>query len=145
MRIIDSFCFFQKINKKINNNKGINLTKSLNIKNSSKEFIFLNIISILLLNIYKISCESYITLKINKPGRKKIIYNGDINEGSSRCKNFPAQRPNSMIINTYTVNPQTEYYDFEGEENNIKLFYDDNKNSFECLFYGCTDINEIDL
>ena len=50
-----------------------------------------------------------------------------------------------MIINTYTVNPQTEYYDFEGEENNIKLFYDDNKNSFECLFYGCTDINEIDL
>ena len=145
MRIINSFCSFQKKNNKINNNKGINLTKRLNIKNSSKEFIFLNIISILLLNIYNISCESYITLKINKPGRKKIIYNGDINEGSSRRKNFPAQRPNSMIINTYTVNPQTEYYDFEGEENNIKLFYDDNKNSFECLFYGCTDINKVDL
>ena len=71
MRIIYSFCFFQKKNKKINNNKGINLTKNLNIKNSSKEFIFLNIISILLLDIYNISCESYITLKINKPGRKK--------------------------------------------------------------------------
>ena len=52
--------------------------------------------------------------------------------------------PTRMIINQVTIDTSTREYDFTQQENTIILYYEDSKVDFKCLFYGCSDIDEID-
>ena len=54
--------------------------------------------------------------------------------------------PTSININDNNINiDNSGEYDFTQEENIIKLHYPEDKENYECLFYKCSDISEIDL
>ena len=130
-------------------NKDFNSKKDshIKIKTIPKYFHLIFITYIILLLINSISCESYIILKINKKGSFKILYDGN-NEDNSihKCKdNNNKHIPDSMTVNNISVSPpHLGIYELTEDENTIKLYYPEDKNSFRCLFYGCTDIDEID-
>ena len=139
-----------KSNGKTNNFKSIRKTKIkyykrniiINLKRF-KIFLLLYTINFILLNISEILCLSYIILKINKSGRHNILFKGDAND-KPFCNRVPMHIPISMEINGNITDPPVADYEFTSQENTIKLVYEDTKTSFRCLFYKCSDIDEID-
>ena len=102
-------------------------------------------INIILLNIKGIVCESYIVVKINKPGEYNIIFNEGVEYENNHCNGIIMHIPISVKINEIPIDSFTGKYEFTRDENTIKLFYEESKNNFKCLFYGCSDIDEIDV
>ena len=143
----ESFIEYKTKSKSLCNKDFVSKKDShIKIKTIPKYFHLIFITYIILLLINSISCESYIILKINKKGNFKILYDGN-NEDNSihKCKGNNKHIPDSVTVNNISVSPpQSGIYEFTEDENTIKLYYPEDKNSFRCLFYGCTDIDEID-
>ena len=116
----------QKINKQsylINNNKEIdiysnyktNKKESINLSrykyyenrknlnfNKINNFFLIFVISIILLNINGILCESYIIVKINKIGKHNFLFTGLENyerDNEYPCHGVPMQKSESIKIN----------------------------------------------
>ena len=134
-----SFVESQMINNKKNyliHNEKFNKISSKNYicsKNNISLKILNNIFLVyIIINIFfqtNIKCEeSFITLKINKPGLHKILFH----------------TPISMEINNESIDPPVFEYNFTERENTIKLFFEDLKTDYKCLFCECSDIDEID-
>ena len=146
----------QHIGKKIYSNDSTNYNKS--IKNSKLNYyennvffknvenlILICLINFILLNINGILCESYIIIKINKSGKYKILFNGGGEDLPNPCKEISSKHtPTSMTINGEQIAPFVGEYEFIQQKNSIKLYYNDLKEDYKCLFYGCSDIDEID-
>ena len=139
-----------KFNKKSNKNYSfINQynakddKKKKNITLLSQNNFFMLVIIFFLFNINEILCESYIIVKINKAGRHQILYNGVFEKTDHGCNTDP-NLPTRMTINEHEIESPTVEYNFTEQVNTIKLYYEDSKDDFKCLFYGCSDINEID-
>ena len=140
---------------KINNNKIVNISKfkyyerKKNIFNIIVEkFLMICLLNFILLNINGILCESYIIVKINKKGKFNFLFNGldgTYNDDYEPCKGVSMHIPNSVNINgDDLIDLSDGQYDFIRDKNTIKLVYDDAMENFECLFYGCSNIDEID-
>ena len=124
-------------------NHNYNKQKNNSYFNDKNNFLIFLITFILLIN--KILCESYIILKINKYGKRNILFHWGIEFGGL-CRNVPMHIPKKMLINGELINPPVGEYNFYfKKENIVKLVYDDTKDNFKCLFYGCSDIEEIDV
>ena len=140
-----------KRNKKIlvnkNNNgkvtfKYVEKYKSTLFKKLEKLFL-LYFFNFILLNINRILCNSFIIVKINKSGNRNIFFNEGI-DGQNLCSNNFIHIPNSMTINDELIDPPVGKYLLNTQTNTIKLYYDELKTSYQCLFFGCSDIDEID-
>ena len=141
-------------NYKTNKKESINLSrykyyenrKNLNF-NKIKNFFLIFVISIILLNIKGILCESYVIVKINKVGKYNFLFKGlekfERND-ENPCYGVSMQEPYKIIINEKSFDYPFGEYDFQSDKNTIELYYEDSKKNFECLFYGCSDIDEID-
>ena len=81
---------------------------------------------------------SYITLKINSAGDKKVFHEND-----QTCGLFSP--PQEVYINGINQNYINFSYNFNESINDVKLIWNDSPLSANCLFYKCKDINEIDL
>ena len=108
-----------------------NKRNSKTIKN-----IFLIYVTIIIL-LYRneILCESYITLKINKKGKYKILFNEGIELTNHYCSGVQMHSPTLMTINENIINPPTDEYQFAEQNNSIKLVYPDSKEKYNCLFF----------
>ena len=135
---------YNRYNSFINKNSKKDNQKKKNIVLFKKERLFILMIVLFLLNINGISCQSHIIVKINKAGRYKILYNGGVEDIGHWCYTVPNHTPIRMTINGDEVDTSLREYDFTQQENTIKLYYEDSKDDFKCLFYGCSDIDEID-
>ena len=135
---------YNRYNSFINKNSKKDNQKKKNIVLFKKERLFILMIVLFLLNINGISCQSHIIVKINKAGRYKILYNGGVEDTGHWCYTVPNHTPIRMTINGDEVDTSLREYDFTQQENTIKLYYEDSKDDFKCLFYGCSDIDEID-
>ena len=142
------------LNNKINYSNSIIFIKSKYYKRQKintillrfKYFFLIYKIFFILLNIDKILCESYIIVKINKSGRQNILFKGGIDdEGVSdmQCR-ISMHNPISMTINGENIATPVAEYEFTQQNNTIKIFFADNKDNYDCLFYRCSDIDEID-
>jgi len=163
-------CFLEKkeneeivFDKKINNiniisNNKTNISNSItcikikyderqkiNILHRFKYYFIFYTIFFILLNIDRIYCESYILVKINKVDTYKILFKGGMNnqDVDSFCR-IPMHNPISMTINGEYISPPVAEYAFTQQNNTIKIYFGDNKNNFDCLFYQCSEIDEID-
>ena len=106
-----------------------------------KNILFMVFISILLSNLNVILCDSYITLKINKSGIHSFLFKGGVQDPNLECYNIDMHTPTSININDNNINiDNSGEYDFTREENIIKLYYPEDKENYECLFYKCYDI-----
>ena len=110
-----------------------------------KKFFLIYAINFILFNINGILCESYIIVKINKSGNYNILFNEGVEDENNYCNGIIMHNPTSVIINEIPIVSFTGKYEFTRDENTIKLFYEESKNNFKCLFYGCSDIDEIDV
>ena len=108
----------------------------------SQIFRFFNIIIIILLKLELTFSESYITLKINKAGLYNILYKGDFPDNKD-CPDASMHNPSLTKINDKNVSHSGDY-NFTEETNIIKLYFNERKNNYKCLFYGCSAIDEID-
>ena len=81
---------------------------------------------------------SYITLKINGPGYKNVFYEDD-----KTCDSFSP--PNEVYINDIYQDKANYSYYFNDSKHEVKLIWNDQVLSPNCLFYKCKDINEIEL
>ena len=138
-------------NGKKNNKKITYSSKFLNYKRYKlfkrfERFVLIYTILLFLLSLNGVLCQSHIILKINKVGRFKILYNGGVEDSSHACYTVPNHTPTRMTINENEneIDTSTREYDFTQQENTIKIYYEDSKDDFKCLFYGCSDIDEID-
>jgi len=138
-------------NKKLNNKKSAHSSKFSNYVRyinilfiNVKKFFLINTIILFFLSIYGILCESYIIVNIKKAGRYKILYNGGVEDTNHWRYEVPNHTPKRITINENEIDTSTREYDFTQQENTIKLYYEDTKDDFKCLFYGCSDIDEID-
>jgi len=102
--------------------------------------IFILTLSIKKRQIY--SKDSFITLKIQKSGTAYIYYDFDHTE--YMCSSEP-DNVDEIYINGEKQNPIKSNYDFNQENNNIKLVFKKDVQVVGCLFIDCSDINEIDL
>ena len=135
-KIKDFKKFYKIIN--INKKKVNNISK---IKTFRKELLYYLILLILPLFIVNREInynDSNITLKINKKGSAKI-YNDKTN-----CFDSYAIYPNKMIINGLQLDFNS-HYDFQQENNNITLIWDNPLYDAHCMFSDCPDIIEIDF
>ena len=96
--------------------------------------------------------NSYIIkIKINSSGLQRIFFKGaDNEEDINRCTENPYAHPDNIIINGERIDNSSEVYstglfDFTGTDNNIEISWNEPLYSFQCLFYTCSEINEIDL
>ena len=145
--------YISKENKRYIINNQVN--KSSKKKNT---FIFVNFalfISIFLLMINKatsdltrtLSSNSYIIKMIIKPqGLQRLFYNGS---DANICESVQ-YRPNQIkigndIISNYNDVYSTGLYDFPNPINTIEISWEESLTSLACLFYSCSQINEIDL
>ena len=148
---IEKLNFNNKDGKTINyinkNNNNINSNeKSIKHKKNNMNNIFLIYVTIfIILNINGILCESYIIVKINKSGQYHFLFQGGINDENKFCNGVSMHIPNSIDINGNQINPIVSEYTFTESVNTIKLYFNDKKSSFLCLFNGCSDIDEIDV
>ena len=60
------------------------------------------------------------------------------------CIPSSLQIPNSMTINGEAIAPPVGKYNLISQTNTIILHYDELKSSYQCLFFGYSDIDEID-
>ena len=133
--------------KMINNKKNYLIHNEILYRISSKNFIFSknNKIFKILSNIFlvyiiinisfqtNIKCEeSFITLKINKPGLLKILFSG-IQDSNHKCYGVDIHTPISMEINNESIDPPVVEYNFTERENTIKLFFQEAKTDYKCL------------
>ena len=128
----------------IRNNVETKRTILRKVKSKSK-YLFIILLTFSLFSLVKgqdkfFSNYSYISLIINKIGNKQIFNP----EENNNCKNKAL--PNMIQINGINQSNITSNYDFErSNDNNIILIWNEAPNSTSCLFYNCTDIEEIDL
>jgi len=142
---------FIKKNKKINNKASTHTSKIIKyvrynnplLKKVENFFLITSIIIFILLSTNGILCDSFVILKINKTGRYKMLNNEGVGNTNHPCRIAP-NLPTRMTINENEIDPTTRKYDFNETNNTIKLYYEDSNNDFRCLFYGCSDIDEID-
>ena len=94
--------------------------------------------------------NSYIIkIKINSGGLRRIFFKGaDNEEDINRCTENPYAHPDNIIINGGRIDNSLEVYstglfDFTGTDNNIEISWNGPIYSFQCLFYTCSEINEI--
>ena len=133
--------------KMINNKKNYLIHNEILYRISSKNFIFSknnkifkilsNIFLVyIIINIFfqtNIKCEeSFITLKINKPGLLKILFSG-IQDSNHKCYGVDIHTPISMEINNESIDPPVVEYNFTERENTIKLFFQEAKTDYKCL------------
>jgi len=109
-----------------------------------KNIIFLYTVYLIILNINTISCDSFIIVKINKTGNLNILHHQGIIDNNNLCSGISTHNPNSMTINGQEIAPPFYQYNFTSQTNTIRLYYNELKSSYECLFFGCSDIDEID-
>ena len=102
--------------------------------------IFILTLSIKKRQIY--SKDSFITLKIQKSGKAYIYF--DFNHAEYPCLDEP-DKVDEIYINGVKQNQTKSNYDFNQENNNIKLIFKESIKAAGCLFVECSDINEIDL
>ena len=102
--------------------------------------IFILTLSIKKRQIY--SKDSFITLKIQKSGKAYIYF--DFNHAEYQCLDEP-DKVDEIVINGVKQNQTKSNYDFNQENNNIKLIFKESIKAAGCLFVECSDINEIDL
>ena len=83
--------------------------------------------------------KAYIKLKIKGKGINRIFY--------SRDQEFDSYfiPPNEVIINNVKKNYVNYEYDFINDINNVILIWNDPVNNIQPLFYGCSNITEVDL
>ena len=107
------------------------------------------IINILLWNVFILAISnlsdmrvdsSYITLKINGPGDKKIFSNSYLLNLSP-----PYTQPNEVDINKVKQESVLNHYKFNETNNIVILVFNTKVTNCNCLFYKCKDIKEIDL
>ena len=79
--------------------------------------------------------DSYIDLKINSTGYANVYY--------SDIRN--TLKPDEIYINGIFQNNIDYKYYLNKTENNIKLLWKTNITSTQCMFCGCSQINEINL
>ena len=123
----------KKLKKTVNENKimirtYIILIKTIQIINIFNQLIAYNKYNLLYFH------QSYITLKIRGPGWNNFLGN------DFKRNNYP----NEIIINNKSYNLEKKY-NFEEEDNYVKLIWKDNINSSAFMFSGCKNITEIDL
>ena len=133
-----------KFKSSINQNNKNNVIPKKNIYLNTNNSFFIFVVIFILLNINEIFCESYIILKINNSGRHNILFHWGIEDTNNLCKDVPMHNPIKTVINGIRINNPVGVYNFEEKNNTIELYYDDSKDNFKCLFYGCSDIDEID-
>ena len=81
------------------------------------------------------SKNSFIRLKIIGSGTKNIFYSGFVSQ----------YYPSEVYINGYKQNKITFNYNLNQTNNIIELRWNNNIISCEYMFYGCSDISDIDL
>ena len=125
-----------KKNNRINKNK-TKIKISIFLKKICLIFLIFQLFHQTNLNDLKIA---NITLKVKGPGIRKILGYTD----SDNTLN-PSCYPNEIYINGEKKVPVTHSYDFNQTNNTVKLFWDHTIAKTTYLFYGCSDITEIDL
>ena len=101
--------------------------------------IYCTIKSNILFDLFHFQYSSTITLKIKGIGERYILGNQD-------GRNFMGiNYLKEVKINGITKDTIKYKYDFEQEDNEVELIWDDNLNSCECMFWKCSDITEINL
>ena len=83
---------------------------------------------------------SYITIKVKGKQRNRIFY---AKNSEKYCSSF--QPPDEVLINNIKKNYVHYEYDFEEEENDVKLIWHNQVNFLGCSFLGCTKIVFADL
>ena len=81
--------------------------------------------------------SSFITLKINGPGNKKIISNFFCGKKYSK--------PDELYVNDDKKESVVYNYKFTEKENKVKFIWNGIVSNCNCLFYECKDIIEIDI
>ena len=118
-----------------------NKNHSRNLIKMIKYILLLNLLCNILANnkVNSIEYNSYsITLKIKGIGNKQIF--------SSDTSYFKSEYyPNEISINGYKQSIITHTYLFNQTNNYIELKWNDLISSCNCMFYGCSDITEIDF
>ena len=82
----------------------------------------------------------YITLKVKGKGMNRIFYEYDIHK---YCPKF--KLPDEVLINNKKQNYVYYEYNFEQEENEVKLVWYNKINDLGCGFYRCSNITYVDL
>ena len=82
--------------------------------------------------------DNSITLKINKKGNDIYVY-------YKECCNVCSQMFDEIYINDKKENQIKNKYDFNEENNIIKLIWTKKIENIECMFNGCSDITEVDF
>ena len=131
-----------KINFK--NKRPISFFKFVTFFSNLEKFFLIYFINFILLNLKGILCESYIIVKINKSGHYNFLFKGGISDPKVFCNGVSKHTPNSICINNDPINKDIDEYDFVQPVNTIKLYFDDTKDFYACLFNGCSDLDEID-
>jgi len=151
----------KQMNNKIENKKYMRKNQLYFNQNKSitHRFLFILLLYIFLHRAYSLSNkdintirnlnkilnkESSIIINIEQKGKHRIFYKGD-NKDCAGQNNEPSK----IIINTneYTMERSQieEEYDFQSENNIIKIIFPDLLLSFKCLFYGCSNLTKIDV
>ena len=83
---------------------------------------------------------SYITIKIKGKGIKRIFYGRNFEEFCS-----PFKPPDEVLINNIKQKYVHYEYNFEQDENKVKLIWYNKIKTLQCCFYGCSKIIFADL
>ena len=143
----------QKLNiidsEKTNRNKNIKSVNSYNSCsiNSGKRLIFISyilmsLIIVTILNKEIVLGANVIKLKINKSGNIKIL--GQV----EKCNDtYPSPYPDKIYINDIeqTIIENKDIFSSSQTTNEIKLVWNSDITSTGCMFFDCSDINEIDF
>ena len=149
--IINAFIFYKNnkaSSENISNNNFIKKYYFLKSTNNLFNWKIINLIFILNLIFYNCSDGreiyskfSNITIRINGSGIKSIFY-GD-NFCWNNIKIF--EKPDEVYINNVKQIEVKDKYDFEKEENFVKLVWKNIISECNCLFRDCVDITFVDL
>ena len=149
--------FFKKENKNKNSNGIIEENQIKKRKNNIKDnkiinrnFIIINLIQFIIVGIfYQIKCNilfnlfhfqvSKITLKIKGIGTHFIFGN------DNNYKFTGINYLNEVTINGNKQDTITYNYYFNQTDNFVELIWDKNINNCSCMFFRCSNINEINL
>ena len=88
-----------------------------------------------------LSNDYSITIKIKPSGLQRIFFKG----GDPNVCEGITYNPDLLKINGNALYPIPNEYNFPGTDNTIEISWNEPITSFACLFYTCSEINEIDL
>ena len=136
----------QFLHKRNLNHMQLNISKN---KKTINIIFFLSYIFLIFLSIENcdqriLNKESSITLRIHKSGVSRIFFKGYVQDLCDGGANLPKQ----LTINTidpFNYPDIPDEYEFTSENNVITLIFEDPITNCNCLFYGCSNIDEIDL